>query len=96
MAIIDLTFKNNGTRYESDPVQINTESNIGLHLEHDSKIGEVVLKQRMSGNNFAAFKSEYYNSGVYDTAITGVVKGMYIKIICENNPVVAQILIPDE
>ena len=94
MATTDLTFEHNGVRYESQPVQLN--GNVGIHLEHSDKIGFVGLSQRMGGSTFSSFKSDYYIGGTYDIAITGVIKGMFIKVECDNKPDMAQILVPDE
>lgn len=56
---------------------------------------EVILSQSVDGVNFGELASKRYERGLFNTAITGVITGMYLRIrVSGGQPASGKILMP--
>ena len=99
MALQDLIFtKEEEGVYVSSPVQL--KDNIGIHIELPKATNNMVsgntvsIFQSMTDTEYALTSFNNYVGNVFDRVLTGALTGMYIKIQCNQMPLVAKILIP--
>lgn len=86
----DLNFAlGGGGSYESDAFQV--QSDFGLHLEF-SEYGQVQLRQSMTGEGYETCLFISRSQEVVDRAVTGVIAGMWFKVVCEFKPRAAKVL----
>ena len=97
MALQDLNFteQEEGV-YESAPFQLNDDCGIHIEMppapEGSFRGNSVQVFQSMTDTLYSSVDFSSYISTVYDKALTGVIPGMYIKIVCSQMPTMAKIL----
>lgn len=91
-----LNFKKQGDAYISDPVQLTSDAGLHLEFSHSPAPSDIRLSQSMTGGGYVCFKEDKNFLGdSYDTAITGVISGMFVRVWCSKRPVSGQILIQE-
>lgn len=91
-----LNFKKQGDTYISDPVQLTSDAGLHLEFSHSSAPSDIRLLQSMTGTGYVCFKEDKNFLGdSYDTAITGVIPGMFVRVCCGKYPVSCQILVSE-
>ncbi|KAB5385382.1 hypothetical protein [Bacteroides fragilis] len=91
-----LNFKKQGDAYISDPVQLTSDAGLHLEFPYSPAPSDIRLLQSMTGGGYVCFKEDKNFLGdSYDTAITGVIPGMFVKVCCSRYPVSCQILVSE-
>lgn len=94
--LTNLVFKKDGEVYVSTPVKLTGDSSLYLEFQANDPKGNVRLFQSSTNRKFVKFKTLFQEGEELDIAINGVIKDMWFRVTCDNNPTFAQILMPDE